>query len=166
MRIIDGIKGTTIIDDSYNSSPAAVMSALETLEELNVLGSPAQSARAGRKIAVLGDMAELGEYSERAHKSIGAKASQVLDVLVTVGVKARMIALGALEYGMNESNILQFDDSRKAGKYVESILSSGDTVLVKGSQSIRTEKAVEEIMARPENKENLLVRQEKEWQSR
>ena len=157
MRIIKGLKGSVIIDDSYNSSPAAAISALDTLEELNV---------PGKRIAVLGDMAELGNYSERAHKEVGAKAARMLDALVTVGSEARNIAQGALEFGMNESQVFQFDDSQKAGKFVELRLNDGDVVLVKGSQKVRTEKVVEEIMLHPEQKEQLLVRQEREWQNR
>jgi len=68
--------------------------------------------------------------------------------------------------GMEEKNIFQFEDARTAGKLVESLLKPGDLVFVKGSQSIRMERIVEEIMAEPEKKEELLVRQDAEWQAR
>ena len=67
---------------------------------------------------------------------------------------------------MSEKNIVQFDDSQKAGKYLEELLRDGDVVLVKGSQSMRMERVVEEIMAHPEDAPRLLVRQEEEWARR
>lgn len=157
MRILSGLKGSTIIDDSYNSSPIALRSALDSLRTLDATG---------KKIAVLGDMAELGKYSEEEHKKAGRYASGVADLLVTVGVRARLIAEGALEGGLSEKDILQFDDARRAGKEVELLLSDGDAVLVKGSQSVRMERVTEEIMAYPEKKKSLLVRQEEEWLAR
>lgn len=157
MRLIAGVKDSVILDDSYNSSPTAVANALDALRTVNA---------SGKKIAVLGDMAELGLYSEEEHKKAGFLATDTADVLVTVGVKARLMAEGARQGGMDEANIFQFDDPIKAGKSVELGLRKGDVVLVKGSQSMRMERAVEEIMARPEDKQKILVRQEEEWLSR
>lgn len=156
MRLVEGIKETMIIDDSYNSSPVAVKSALDTLLNLEV---------AGRKIVVLGDMLELGKHSADEHREIGTLAKD-LDLLVTVGVRARGIADGALSQGMDEKKVLQFDDSISAAKELQNLLGSGDVILVKGSQSIRTEKIVEEIMAEPDKKAELLVRQDEEWSRR
>lgn len=162
MRIIPGIKKTFIIDDSYNASPVAVQSALETLRDLGVYG---------RKITVLGDMLELGKYSTDEHKKVGAIAASFCSILVTVGMRARYIAEGALGAGMSEKHIYQFENSREAGKYLEKMLKEGDVILIKGSQgsgaqSIRMERAVEEIMAEPEKKAELLVRQGEEWARR
>lgn len=162
MRLLRGIKGTFIIDDSYNASPVAMQSALETLKEVSAYG---------RKIAVLGDMLELGKFSTDEHKKIGFFAKDSCNILVTVGIRARAIAESAIDNGMNEDNVYQFDSSREAGKYLEKLLGDGDIVLVKGSQGsgknkIRMEQAVEEIMAEPEKKESLLVRQGEEWQTR
>lgn len=165
MRLIEGVKHTTVIDDTYNSSPVAVAEALRTLAELKT-ETPAGSTPRGRKIAVLGDMLELGKYSIDEHKKAGAEAKKSCDILVTVGVRARNIAEGALNNGMDEKNIFQFDTSDESAKPVENLLSEGDIVLVKGSQGVRMEKIVEEIMAHPENKASLLVRQEPEWQNR
>ncbi len=157
MRLLDGIKGSHIIDDSYNSSPVAVTEALHTLNELEV---------EGKKIAVLGDMTELGEYTVEEHKKIGKQAVGVCDILITVGIRARYIAEGALAGGMSEKKILQYEDSRRAGKELESILEEGDVVLIKGSQLIRTERTVGEIMLHPSQKAQLLVRQERAWKRR
>lgn len=154
MRLIEGLKETFIIDDTYNSSPTACEAALSTLKELR---------GTGRKIAVLGDMLELGRFTEDAHKKIGEYAASCADILVTVGPRARLIAEGALNYGMNEENIFQYEESRKAGKFVEQVIRKGDAILVKGSQGMRMERVVEEIMANPGLKSLLLVRQEKEW---
>ena len=154
LRILKGVKNSVVIDDTYNSSPIAAEEALRALKEL---------AAPGKKIALLGDMLELGKKSEEAHKAIGERAGVSCDILVTVGMRARKIAEGALNAGLSEKNIFQFEDSRKAGKFTEEIMHEGDAVLVKGSQSMRMERAVEEIMAEPERKTELLVRQDEEW---
>lgn len=155
MKLLKGIRDSLIIDDSYNSSPVAAEEALNILKETEAKG---------KKIAVLGDMMELGEHSMEEHKRIGRAAVSSADKLITVGVRARYIAEGALIEGMSEKDILQFDDAKRAGKELEHILSGGDVVLIKGSQSIRIERTVEEVMLHPEKKKELLVRQEKEWQ--
>ncbi|MBL7045809.1 MAG: hypothetical protein ISR99_02160 [Parcubacteria group bacterium] len=157
MHILEGIKSTTIIDDSYNSSPAALLEALLALKRLET---------SGRKIAVLGDMMELGVHTAEEHKKGGKQAAETVDILLTVGVRARHFAEGALNAGMSEKNIFQYDNSERAGKELESLLSEGDVVLIKGSQSPRLEKTVLEVMKHPERREELLVRQDKEWERR
>lgn len=156
-RLIPGIKDTYIIDDTYNSSPVAAEAALATLFQFK---SPK------RRIAVLGDMLELGKYTIDEHKRIGGIAGKICDILLCVGVRARYMAEGAQNAGLSEKNIFQFDDAHEAGKFLEQMLQSGDVVLVKGSQSMRMERVVEEVMAHPEDKEKLLVRQEEEWLNR
>ncbi len=157
MRLIRGIKNTALIDDTYNSSPAAVEAALETLSHIHANG---------RRIAVLGDMLELGRHSVTEHKKMGAVAAQSADLLVTIGFRAVGMAQGALDAGMPEKNILQYEDSLVAGKELKNIVDNGDVVLLKGSQSIRVERVVEELMFEPERASQLLVRQEKEWKKR
>ena len=154
MRIIPGIKNTIIIDDTYNSSPKALSSALDTLKNIKVKG---------KKIVVLGDMMELGKHSVDEHYEAGKKVSLCCDVLITVGMRSIKIAEGALDGGLSEKNIFQYEDSVSAGKFVQEIISEGDIVLFKASQSVRMEKAVEEIMAEPEKAKELLVRQDDEW---
>ncbi|GMQ95505.1 MAG: hypothetical protein BMS9Abin13_622 [Patescibacteria group bacterium] len=157
LTLIDGIKGTYILDDTYNSSPVAMEAALQTLREVET---------AGRKIAVLGDMLELGRYTAAEHKKAGERAAGASDLLIVVGLRARNIVEGALLGGMSEKNIVEFDDAQKAGKYLEGVIGAGDIILIKGSQSMRMERTVEEIMAHPEKKNQLLVRQEPEWLKR
>lgn len=156
MRMLPGIKGSLIIDDSYNSSPIAAEAALQSLGELR---------GAKRKIAVLGDMLELGQYSSRAHERIGEIAASSVDVLFTVGVRSRKTAEAALEHGLHEKNIFQHDDAAKAGRELQAYLKPGDIVLIKGSQGVRAERIVEEVMAEPQLAPTLLVRQDTAWRA-
>ncbi|MFA6006851.1 MAG: UDP-N-acetylmuramoyl-tripeptide--D-alanyl-D-alanine ligase [Candidatus Paceibacterota bacterium] len=157
LRLIEGEKDTIILDDTYNASPLATEKALDSLNELKV---------AGKKIAVIGDMLELGEHTVQAHEKIGRKVAKICDLLVTAGQRAKFIADGAREAGLDPDKIQSFDTAEEAGKYIEPIIKSGDLILVKGSQGVRMERVVKEIMAFPEEAEKLLVRQEKEWLNR
>lgn len=158
MNLISGEKSTLIIDDTYNSSPIAVYEGLQVLKHL---------ACPGRKIAVFGDMLELGHYSVDEHRKVGTEAFKSVDILVCVGVRSRATAESALSAGMSEKDVFQFDSSVEAGTFIEDeMIKSGDIIFVKGSQSMRMEKIVEEIMAHPEKKAELLVRQDVQWQAR
>lgn len=159
MRILDGVKKSILIDDSYNSSPLAAEKAMLALGDLEINSD-------GRKVAALGDMMELGKYTVDEHKKLGRQAAQVCDMLITVGLRAKHIAEGALLGGMSEKNILQFEESGKAGLYLQNFIAEGDIILIKGSQAVRMEKITEEIMARPERKIELLARQDPEWLNR
>lgn len=144
MNIIKGINNSTLIDDTYNSSPDAVHEALNTLSKLQITG---------RKIAVLGDMLELGKYSADEHKKVGQKAISICNILITVGPRSKL---------MNKDSV-HFDNSLDAGEYVKGIVTAGDVVLLKGSQSIRLERATKILLAEPDKASELLVRQEPEW---
>lgn len=157
MKIIPGLKGSLILDDTYNSSPVALAEALSTLESIET---------SERKIAVLGDMLELGRYSAEEHRRAGLTAGKICDLLLVVGPRSRGIAEGALENGMADEKVLEFDSAKTAGEYLQNEIIAGDIVLVKGSQGMRLEKTVEEIMAEPEKASELLVRQEKEWKKK
>lgn len=152
LRVIDGVKGSHILDDTYNASPLAVHAALDTLGDI----------KKGRAICVLGDMLELGAASESAHREIGKHVSEVCDNLFIVGPHSYFIADEAIKF-MPASRIIEAPDAVTAGHAVEEMVGEGDIVLVKGSQSIRMELAVEEIMAHPEQRAHLLVRQEDAW---
>ncbi|MCA9363433.1 UDP-N-acetylmuramoyl-tripeptide--D-alanyl-D-alanine ligase [Candidatus Kaiserbacteria bacterium] len=157
MRIISGIKSSVILDDTYNSSPIACEQALQALNEIKYTK---------RKIAVLGDMLELGKFSAAEHKRIGAIAAETADILLTVGVRARYFAEGALSAGMSDKNIYQYEEVGRAGKELQQLLANGDVVLVKASQGVRAERIVEEVMANPEQAGDLLVRQDVVWKSK
>ena len=157
MRMIPGIKGTLIIDDTYNSSPVAVEAALTSLSEIR---------GAKRKIAIIGDMLELGQFSSRAHEKVGEQVPKCADVLFTLGVRARKIAETAIEFGLHEKNVFQHDDIARAGRELQAFIKPGDVILIKASQGIRAEKIVEEIMAHPELATKQLARQEASWKLR
>lgn len=157
MKIISGIENTTIIDDTYNSSPVAALSAVNTLKEMKTKK---------QKIAMLADMMELGKHSVEEHYKLGELVGESADILITVGIRARKIAEGAIAVGMSEKKIFQCDDSLEAAKIVKEMLKEGDIVLVKGSQSTRMEKVVKEIMAEPQMAKDMLVRQDEEWKKK
>jgi len=158
MRIISGVNGSTIIDDTYNSSPAAALSALDTLKGVG----------AKRRIAVLGDMLELGRYAAEAHRNVGKRAAKIADLLITVGFRSRALGEAALDAGMDENDIRDYEqnESTRAGLELKPQLREGDVVLVKGSQSMRMERTVLELMAEPDRAALLLVRQDTEWKTR
>ncbi len=129
-------QGALVLDDTYNASPESTVAALDLLSEIP-----------GRHIAVLGDMLELGQYEETGHRSVGERAFQKTDQLVTVGKKGRIIAEGARACGMPASAIISLDSVADATDYLKSRLSEGDVVLIKGSHGLRMDRIVTEIEA-------------------
>ena len=154
MRLIRGIKNTVIIDDTYNSSPAAANAALDTLHELST---------PGRKYAVLGDMRELGSVSDDEHAKLGKYVVGKADVLVTVGESAKHIAHAAIAAGFMEDRVMSFDKPDGVGNFLQDKLKPTDLILVKASQGTRCEKVVKEIMAEPTRAAELLTRQYRPW---
>lgn len=161
MNLIAGLKHTLIIDDTYNSPAArAVIAALEVIKEIEV-------EEGKRKIAVLGDMLELGDKSEQAHREVGLKVAELgIDYLITVGQQSKDIAAAAKEAGISAEYVKSFTDQAKAGIFIQNLIESGDLILVKGSQGMRMEKIVKEIMAEPLKADELLVRQTDEWKNK
>lgn len=156
MRLVPGIKRTMLLDDSYNASPLAAIAALDTLRDL---------AGCTRRIACLGTMTELGRYSDEGHASVGAHVALLnLDLLITVGHEAKRIAEAARERGMEEGRVFSFAATPEAGRFLQDRLHANNLILVKGSQAMRMEKIVKELMAEPERAPDLLVRQGPEWQ--
>jgi UDP-N-acetylmuramoyl-tripeptide--D-alanyl-D-alanine ligase len=156
-KLIKGIKKTLIIDDTYNSSPLAARAALDILNEVKI--TPPE-----RKIAVFGEMLELGSYTEQAHQEVGQKAAAIkVDMLVAVGEKARDILRGAIKAGLSEDKTFYFADNHAAGLFVQDKLKEGDLILIKGSQNARMEQITKELMAEPLMAEQLLVRQGPGW---
>jgi UDP-N-acetylmuramoyl-tripeptide--D-alanyl-D-alanine ligase len=157
MKIINGIKNSTIIDDSYNSSPIAARQALNALSRIETNG---------RKIAVMGDMLELGRFSADEHKSLAGPIKSAASFAVCVGIRARRTGEELLSLGFPQESLACFDTSLEAGEFLKNEIKNGDIVLVKGSQNMRMERTVEAIMRHPEDKEKFLVRQEPEWLER
>lgn len=157
MRILKGISSSGIIDDTYNSSPLAAIEALKALSGLSIRG---------RKIAVLADMKELGNKSQVAHHEVGLFAGTSVHMLITVGEMSRYTAQGAQEAGLPADRVIAFDTSSEAAMAMGDIVRAGDVVLVKGSQSMRMERVVKELLEDKFKAGDLLVRQEEEWQKR
>lgn len=158
LRLVPGMHNSTIIDDTYNASPTATLAALEALKSIS----------AQRRIAVLGDMLELGKYSADAHKEVGMYAAEHADMLITVGFRARAIAEAARDAGMSDSQVREYEhgESERAGLELAREVKAGDVILVKGSQSMRMERAVVALMNESSQAEELLVRQDDEWMKR
>jgi UDP-N-acetylmuramoyl-tripeptide--D-alanyl-D-alanine ligase len=136
MQILAGASGATLVDDTYNASPVSVAAALDFLAETPV-------ADGGRRIAVLGDMLELGPDEAALHREIGRHAAATLDALVVVGERGAWIAEGAAEQGL--ARVVRADDAEGAALAVERELAPGprDVVLVKASRGIGLERTVE-----------------------
>jgi UDP-N-acetylmuramoyl-tripeptide--D-alanyl-D-alanine ligase len=140
MRLqLQKVHGVTMVNDAYNANPASMRAALDTIMNL-----PCR----GRRIAVLGDMRELGQSSDRYHREIGEFAATCkLDLLACVGAKATLIAEAAQDAGMDESQVSHFTDAPAAAKAVPKWLRTGDLVLLKASRGIRLESVAQVIAA-------------------
>ncbi len=132
---VPGPNGSTILDDSYNASPASMIAALNLLAELN-----------GRKIAVLGDMLELGEYEDEGHRMVGLRAIDAADTLVTVGELGRMIAQEALNNGMVPERVKMCGTNDEATAYLNANVRPGDMILIKGSRGLHMEDIVNALV--------------------
>ncbi len=134
-----GLNGAIVLDDTYNASPASTMAALNLLADL--------PTRNGRRIAVLGDMLELGSYEEEGHRKVGVRAADVVDMLVTVGQRAQLIAEEALAAGLPSDKMLALDNADAALAELRSILGPGDVVLVKGSRAVHMDEIATALTA-------------------
>ncbi|MDO8335437.1 MAG: Mur ligase family protein [Candidatus Saccharibacteria bacterium] len=152
MNILRGQKESTIIDDSYNSSPLAAESAIETLYKIE----------APQRIAVLGDMNELGQSSAAEHEKIGKLCnSNLLKWVVTIGEQSEKYLAPAAK--ANGCQVKSFRDPISAGIFVHSVLETGTIILFKGSQNgVFSEEAVKPILHSTDD-ERYLVRQTSDW---
>jgi UDP-N-acetylmuramoyl-tripeptide--D-alanyl-D-alanine ligase len=129
--------GALILDDTYNASPESMLAALNLLDELD-----------GRKIAVLGDMLELGQYERQGHEMVGLRAAQVADTLLTLGERAHLIAGAARRSGMRKSSVLEFEELEQIVDWLNENLSKNDSVLIKGSHGLRMDRIVNSLEVR------------------
>ncbi len=134
LLVTPGINGSTVLDDTYNASPDSDIADLNLLDDLE-----------GRKIAVLGDMLELGAYEEKGHQLVGRRAAEVVAKLITVGPRAAIIGEEALACGMDTGDVWMVKSNEEAVEILKKILQPGDYVLVKGSRSMQMEQIVAEI---------------------
>lgn len=137
MEILKNSKGVTIINDSYNASYESMKAALEYLS----------NTKANKKIAVLGDILELGEFSEQMHENVGKEvAKNNIDILITVGKEAKNIANKAIELGMNEQKVYQYDNNEEVINKIKQIEENDDIVLIKASNGMHFDEIVDAII--------------------
>jgi len=150
LNVIQGKNGSVLIDDTYNANPESTKYALKVLNDYP----------GNRKIAILGDMLELGKYSVRDHKDIGKYIKKLkIDLLVTVGNKAIDI-----KESSELKNSYWFNSSDKAQEIKTAIgQKPGDVILIKGSQGVRMEKITKGLINNPDEAVSLLVRQDVRW---
>jgi UDP-N-acetylmuramoyl-tripeptide--D-alanyl-D-alanine ligase len=131
LMAVPGPKNSIIVDDTYNSSPDSALAALNLLKDL-----------AGRRVAVLGDMLELGQAEAESHRLVGRRAADVAEILVTVGSRGRLIGEEALSVGMPADHVLFAEDANVAVPLLEEIIKENDVILVKGSLGMRMDRIV------------------------
>lgn len=152
-RLVAGVNQTLIIDDTYNAAPASTIAAIDALNNI---------AKA-RKVIAIGSMAELGAQAEAGHKAVAAKiVESAISLVFLVGEEAKIIREELLRRKFN-SRVEWFPTSDLAKIEVKKCILTGDTILVKGSQSARMEKIVKEIMTEPDRAAEFLVRQSNKW---
>ena len=137
--VVPGINGSTVVDDTYNASPVSTIAALNLLADL-------EPTRQGRRVAVLGDMLELGHYTDEGHKLVGRRAADVVDLLVTVGELGHEIGAEALDVGFDHSQVHQLADHESAIALLKTELRQDDIVLIKGSRAVGMDLIVTEII--------------------
>ncbi|HUZ00019.1 MAG TPA: UDP-N-acetylmuramoyl-tripeptide--D-alanyl-D-alanine ligase [Thermomicrobiaceae bacterium] len=139
---VPAVGGAILIDDTYNANPTSSLAALNLLSEI--------SNR--RRIAVFGDMLELGSFEEEGHRMVGRRAAAVVDRLYTMGERARIIAEEAMAYGLPAARVRTVGSKRDLVDVLRDDLCEGDYVLVKGSRGVRMEDVVAELRdrSRPE----------------
>jgi UDP-N-acetylmuramoyl-tripeptide--D-alanyl-D-alanine ligase len=140
MNIVTGRNGTTVIDDSYNASPGSMLAALQVLQ---------LAPRGSLKVAVLGDMLELGDHAEKAHDEIGSAAGRSADVLIALGEYAPRMVQSARRAGLPIERAYVVEDAEQAVAALTPLLGPQTQVLVKGSRGMRLERVVEQIREAP-----------------
>ncbi len=133
---MSGPNGSILLDDTYNASPASTIAALNLLDDLT----------AARKIAVLGDMLELGSYAEEGHRKVGCRAADIVDQLIVIGPLAKFMAAEARACGLDPAVILELKDNQAATDYLQTYLGPDDVVLIKGSNAQRLDQIVSALM--------------------
>ncbi len=152
-RLLEGVNGSRILDDSYNASPASALAALETLRAL-----PAR-----RRLVLLGDMAELGGYALEGHRRVGRRCAEVADHLVTKGDLARLAAEEAMEAGMPAERVHVTYSATDAARVLAGLAAPDDLILIKGSAEARLEFVTRELLRHPETAGEVLPRQTRGW---
>jgi alanine racemase len=157
-RLLPGLHGSHLLDDSYNASPDSALAALETLQAL--------SAELGcrRRLLVLGDMEQLGDSAPEAHARLGERCAALCDGLYVKGELAHQAAQGALDAGMAPDTVHRAYSDKDIIRLLRDEIGRGDLVLFKGSAGARLERIVEQLLRVPERDRPSLPRQHRGWQ--
>ena len=145
MRILRGYNNAKLLDDSYSASPEGILAALNLLNEL-----PSK-----RKIAILGDMLDLGAQTLSTHRQVGDRSADIADVLITVGDNMRHAGAAAMEKG--SIDIHHFDKSQDVGKWLHDFMLQDDLVLIKGSRDMHMENVTRRLLANPDKDSNKVI---------
>ncbi len=138
MNMIALDAGGLVIDDTYNANPLSTMAALEACQQMS---------KGRKKVAVLGDMLELGNYEIEGHKNVGKKAAELdIDIMVTIGDRAKYYKEGAAEQGMPVERIFHFTDQTEALKWIKENISPADVILFKASRGMQLDKLVQDFI--------------------
>jgi UDP-N-acetylmuramoyl-tripeptide--D-alanyl-D-alanine ligase len=137
LAVVRSENGALLLDDTYNASPESMLAALNLLDELD-----------GRKVAVLGDMLELGRYERGGHEMVGLRAAQVADVLLTLGERAKYIAEVARRTTGKKKLIKEFDEVDQLVEWLADNLTKEDVVLIKGSHGLRMDRIISSLELR------------------
>jgi UDP-N-acetylmuramoyl-tripeptide--D-alanyl-D-alanine ligase len=140
LMVVPGLRGATLIDDTYNASPISMLAALNLLDDI--------CNDAHRAVAVLGEMLELGAYEEEGHRLVGGRAAQIVKKLITVGPRAHWMADEAQAAGMNAADIYATASNTDAIGVLMGLLRPGDIVLIKGSRALAMD-AIADALAGP-----------------
>ncbi len=131
LAAVRSVCGALLLDDTYNASPQSMMAALNLLDEMG-----------GKKVAVLGDMLELGRYEWQGHEMVGRRAAEIVDELITLGERGRMIGAAACRAGFPPNKVTELDTTEQAIEFLNDRLCENDVVLVKGSRGMRMDRIV------------------------
>lgn len=156
LTVIPGINESTLLDSSYNAEPGSMVASLDTLHHL-----PAK-----RKVAILGDMLELGPISLEAHQAIAKKLIGITELAIFIGKEMEGAYKHLKEENISKLSYFYFPDPLEAIDFIKGKIKAGDLILVKGSQGARTEHITKALMKNQEDASKLLVRQSKEWLNR
>jgi UDP-N-acetylmuramoyl-tripeptide--D-alanyl-D-alanine ligase len=137
---VPGPNGSILLDDTYNASPASTIAALNLLEDLT----------AAKKIAVLGNMLELGSFEEEGHRKVGCRAADVVDLLIVLGSSTQFIAAEAQACGLAPALILELQNNQAVIAHLSTILEPDDVVLIKGSNAQKLNEIVAALMVQSE----------------
>jgi UDP-N-acetylmuramoyl-tripeptide--D-alanyl-D-alanine ligase len=156
MRLLPGVRGSILLDDTYNASPTSTTAALTVLQAL----------RAERKIVVLGDMLELGNEADMRHRELFPWVERSgAERIVLVGQHMRALCRTLIEAGWSEEQVFWFEQSDMAAAFVVTLVQDGDLVLIKGSRGIRMEWVSEKLLFDPNEAKNFLCCQSSEWRN-